>query len=451
MPTPADRVTVVSPSTARAHSAGALSVRALVLQLATVAALLAVLVALGGSFLSHRIAERQAVHDVAETTDILAQSVVQPSLTEAMAATPAATGALDRLVRTRVLSGSLVRVKIWATDGTILYSDEPRLVGASFGPLDAAAQQALSVPETRAEITDLSAAENALERGQGRLLEVYRPIWTPAGTELLFETYYRYDVVSDRSSELWRGFVGITVSAVALLFVLLVPIVWALLLRARRAQQQREAAIQRSLDASVEERRRIAAALHDGIVQEIAAASFAVAGGAEAAAARGEVALAADLRAAAATVRSGMGGLRSLVVDIYPPTLAAAGLPTALRDMATTLAGRSLQVSVEVDETVAADLPEDVGQAVFRVAQECLRNTVKHAQAQTAFVRLTGDGEHCVLDVGDDGRGFDPSVRAARQLGRSLMADAASSVGAGLWLVSAVGQGTTWRMEVPLG
>ncbi|MCW2540323.1 MAG: Histidine kinase [Frankiales bacterium] len=425
-----------------------LSLRRLVLQLSIAAAVLAIVVGLAGSALSRRIAENQAVHDVAETTDVLADSVVQPSLTDEMATDPTAAAALNDLIRTRVLSSSLVRVKLWTAQGLVLYSDEARLVGQTFS-LDEEGQTAFSTPQTQAEVTDLSRPENAFERSQGKLLEVYRPVWTPAGHELLFETYFRYDVVSQRSSQLWRGFVGITVSSVALIFVLLVPIMWTLLRRARRAQLQREALMQRALDASGDERQRIAAALHDGIVQELAAASFAVAGGAEAAAGRGEAELAEHLRAAAATVRTSLGGLRSLVVDIYPPTLRSAGLPATLRDMAATLAGRGPEVRFDVDEAAVARLSLDQQQAVLRIAQECLRNTVKHAHAGQVLIALNDQAGVVTLIVSDDGSGFEAGSARPENLGLSLMSEVASGIRAQLDLRTAPGQGTSWRLRMP--
>src|SRR5262249_46974055 len=157
-----------------------------------------------------------------------------------------------------------------------------------------------------------------------------------------------------------------------------------------------------------EERHRIAAALHDGPVQQLAAASFAVAGGAEAASARGEHALSADLHAAAATVRTGMSGLRSLVVDIYPPSLRSAGLAAALRDMVAAVAGGSVAVDVQVDEAAVSRLDaEQQQQAVFRFAQEALRNTVKHAAATKATLTVSAPpGSGVTVQVSDDGRGF---------------------------------------------
>ena len=83
---------------------------------------------------------------------------------------------LDAIVRDRILShDGVVRVKIWKRDGTIIYSDEPRLIGDTY-TLGADDLASLSNGETEAETTDLSRPENRFERGEGELLEVYLPI-----------------------------------------------------------------------------------------------------------------------------------------------------------------------------------------------------------------------------------------------------------------------------------
>ncbi|HXT88547.1 MAG TPA: hypothetical protein VN714_04740, partial [Trebonia sp.] len=157
-----------------------LSPRLPVLPVTIAALVIAAVVAVGGLLVSQRIAGEQAVHDVAELTDDLAVSVVQPALTDAMAASPGqARQTLDPLVR-HWLGGEseMVRVKVWTTRGTVLYSDEPKLIGQTF-PLDEGSRAALLRPRTEADITDLSRPENRYERGEGKLLEVYRPVWTP--------------------------------------------------------------------------------------------------------------------------------------------------------------------------------------------------------------------------------------------------------------------------------
>jgi two-component system NarL family sensor kinase len=439
-----------APGTGRPHDDDPVRLRRVVLQLGAAAVVVLALVAIAGSVVSRRTSESQSVHEAAELTDVLATSVVQPVLTDASAADPAAAkAALDNIVRSRVLAGSVVRVKLWTPQGRIVYSDESRLVGKTF-PLDDAAQVVLGAPQTRAEVSNLRAPENQYERSQGKLLEVYRPVWTPNGSELLFETYFRYDTVNDRANAMWRGFAGIMLSSLGVIFVLLLPLVWTLFAKLRRGQAQREALMQRALDASLEERQRIAATLHDGAVQELAAASFAVAGAAETASGRGDEALAAELRDAAGAVRTSIGGLRSLLVDIYPPALRSAGISAALRDLVATMAGRGPSVTLDVDEDAAAGLSSSEQEAVFRIVQEWLRNVVHHARAEHVSVSLQRHDDSVQVRVSDDGVGFDPSQTATGDhFGLRLIGDLVTATGAGLDLRTAPGFGTTWRLTVP--
>jgi signal transduction histidine kinase len=208
--------------------------------------------------------------------------------------------------------------------------------------------------------------------------------------------------------------------------------------------------MQKALDASLEERQRIAATLHDGVVQELAAASFAVAGGAEMAAGRGDDVLAAELRDAAGAVRASIGGLRSLLVDIYPPALRSAGLSAALRDLVATMAGRGPAVELDVDEDAAASLPAEEQQAVFRIVQELLRNVVRHARAEHVSVALRRDGDAVLVTVADDGVGFDAAqTTPGDHFGLRLITDLVTATGAGLQVRTAPGAGTNWRLSVP--
>jgi two-component system, NarL family, sensor kinase len=447
-----DWVTIASPSSAAARFTDErpMRLRRVVFQLGAAALVVVCLVVVAGSLVSRHLSERQSVHMAAEFADILATSVVQPVLTDAMTTdSVAARAALGPVVRSRVLSPSVVRVKIWTPQGKIVYSDEARLVGATY-PLDESALAVLATPQTRAEVSDLSKPENRYERSEGKLLEVYRPVWTPSGDELLFEAYFNYNTVNERASELWRGFVGIILSSLGVIFILLVPLVWTLFVRLRRGQAQREALMQRALEASLEERQRIAATLHDGAVQELAAASFAVAGGAETAASRGDDVLAAELRDAASAVRTSIGGLRSLLVDIYPPALRSAGLSAALRDLVGAMAGRGPAVVLHVDEDAATVLPAEEQQAVFRIVQELLRNVVRHARAEHVSVSLQRDGDAVRVTVADDGVGFDAAqTTPGDHFGLRLITDTVTAIGGGLQVRTAPGDGTTWELSVP--
>lgn len=426
--------------------------RRVVVPVAVAAVVIAIVISVAGSLVSRRIAEQQAVHDVAQLTDVLADSVVQPALTDRMLSDPKAMRAvLDPLVRSRVLNSTLIRVKVWSPAGGVLYSDEPRLIGRTF-PLEDEARAAFNQANGKASVSDLRRPENEFERDEGKLLEVYRAVSTPSGQPLLFETYFRYDSVTARNHELWRGFAVVMLSSLAALLLLLIPLVWTLLARARGVRQQRESLMRHALEASDDERRRIAASLHDGVVQQLAAASFSAAGHAEEAAKVGQPHLAVEIQSVAQTVRESIAGLRSLLVDIYPPNLHTSGLAVALGDLAWATTTTGIELTLDLDEAVSDTLPELVQETIFRVTQEALRNVVRHSNAARVVISLAAvDDDHALLEVCDNGVGFDPAAAFRRDQGHfglQLMADAARRAGAALTFDTPVGGGTALQLTV---
>lgn len=423
-------------------------------QVIAAAAVVLVVVALVGALASRRVAEQQSVNDAAQTTDLLADSVVQPAIEDGLlTGSPTSLARLDGVVRTSVLGPRIVRVKIWTTKGKIIYSDEPRIVGETFA-LGQDERAVLATPTTEAEVSDLTRPENRYEKGRGKLLEVYRPVWTPNGQQLLFETYLPYDTVTARTGELWRGFAGITLTSLLLLIALMLPILWRLLDRVKAAQEERVALLEHAVDASSDERRRIAATLHDGVVQELAAASFTVSGAAERAAATHGSDLAGLLTGAAATVRGAIGGLRSLLVDIYPLSLRASGLVAALTDLAGTVRTRDIEVHLDVPGDGRTGLSEEQERLVYRIAQESLRNTARHAAARRVEIGLVISDAAACLTVCDDGVGFDVEDALARRpaeghFGLQVMIDLTAQSGALLDVLSSPGEGTCWRLTVP--
>ncbi len=446
-------VTVAGP-THDVASETPLRMRRIVTQLAVGVVLLLVAVTVGGTLAARRLAEREAVNDAANTADVLADAVVQPALNDLLlAGDPEAVRTFDKLVRSQILGEGVVRVKLWRQDGAILYSDQPELIGERF-PLDAEEREVLDDPRTVAEISDLSRPENALDRQIGdKLVEVYRPVWTPSGGEALFEIYAPYDEVSQRTGQLWRGFAGVTLSSLLLFVVLLAPLLWHLLARVRRAQRQRELLLERAVDASATERRRIAATLHDGPVQDLAATSFVIAGAAAHARATGQHAVVEELGTVSASVRTSIRALRSLLVDIYPASLAQAGLGAALADLAQTVRAQGLEMHVDTDDDLGLEPEQE--RLVYRVAQETLRNAAKHAAPCTVTItvyRAQEPDDAVVLDVVDDGNGFDVEAQFSDpepgHFGLRLLADIATTGGALLQVASSPGGGTHWRLQV---
>ena len=428
-----------------------LSTRAVLLRLAAgLAAVLVAVAALAG-FGAQWLAEREAVNDAAQVTNVLADAVVRPALSDALAAgDPAAVAAFDVTVRSQILGDDVIRVKIWSPEGRVLYADEPQLIGRTF-ELDEAQRAALTTPSTRAAVSDLSEDENEFESGS-RLLEVYRPVWSASGQQLLFEVYYPYEPVAARSAELWRGFTGVTTSSLLLLAVLTAPIVWTLLRQLRRAETRRSELLQRAVDASDAERRRIAGSLHDGPVQELVATSYGAESAAVEADRRGEEAGASRLREVAAAVRGNVRVLRSLLVDIYPESLGASGLASALHDLAATARTRGADVVLDLRMPVD-ELPEEHERLLYRVAQEALRNAVTHAAPCRVVITVAAEDAGTVLTVADDGRGFDmatvhrPPVEG--HLGTRVLRDLATDAGAELALATAPDHGTARRVTLP--
>jgi signal transduction histidine kinase len=411
------------------------------------------LIMAGTVWVSRQAAEDEALSGARHTTDLIATLLVVPNLDEDLVAGDArAVARMDDVLRDRLSAAEVMRVKIWAPDGRIVYSDEPRLVGAQY-PLSDDDREALEDGGTHAELTDLSRPENRYERSEGEVLEVYRVIHTPSGSPLLFETYSSYRDATARERDIWSRFAPISAGALLILLLLQLPLARRMVSQLRADQRERELLQARALDTSTEERRRIAGSLHDGIVQDVSASALLVAGAAERlrggpdGRSAGEVA---DVLGQAATaLRESVGSLRSLLVEIYPPNVDRAGLAPALADLAARLRG----VDVRIHVPDALDLPPETSTLLFRVAQETLLNVAKHAGASTVEVTVT-ETENCHrMTISDDGTGFDlASVRQRPRrghLGLSLLTDLARTGGAELSVRTAPGQGTCVRLEVP--
>jgi signal transduction histidine kinase len=152
--------------------------------------------------------------------------------------------------------------------------------------------------------------------------------------------------------------------------------------------------------------------------------------------------------------REALDELRSLVLELRPPDLGRDGLSGALRKHVELLR-RLHAADIALDGEDAAGTGDEAGDhEVLRIAQEALHNAVRHAGAAHIAVRLRGDGEGPLLvEVRDDGRGFDPGdpELRSRRLGLTSMDERARRLGGALAVVSAPGEGTAVRLEVPHG
>ncbi len=419
------------------------------LRYATTGLVTLMIVAVATAWVSRRVGTQDAIADADRITAIAAQSAVEPILTdEIFARDPAYLARIDEVVRGQIIrGGSLVRVKIWSTDGTILYSDEPRLIGERF-ELDDDKLEALAGQNVHAHVSDLSDPENRYENQVDKLLEIYQLLEIHSSrTPVLFEAYFKYSGVEDAGRRAWLRFAPVTLGSLVLLELLQVPLALSLARRLRRTQDQREQLLRSAIEATDAERRRIASDLHDGVVQDLAGVAFSLS-----AAARANHPPSRDeIREAGDQVRDSVRALRSLLVEIYPPNLYEEGLEAALGDLTAKLEGRGIVSSLVVDAPVDL-LATDQTQLVYRAAQEGLRNVAAHSGASQVAVRVEGDDETVVLQVIDNGRGMADAEIEERNghIGLKTLSGLAATMGATMSLSSAPGQGTVLTLEVPI-
>lgn len=209
----------------------------------------------------------------------------------------------------------------------------------------------------------------------------------------------------------------------------------------------------RIVEAQEGERARLAQEVHDGPAQSLSNAIFQVEFierivGTDRQLATAELGFLRDL------LRRELGDVRSFISQLRPPILGELGLAGAIRDAADHLRGL-IGVSIEV----AIALPTGgLGQAeqlvALRVVQEALQNVRKHASASTVSVTARPEDEGWVLEIRDDGRGFDPgsvAARGRRNYGLQFMRDRAELIGARLDVRSSSDRGTVVRLAIPMG
>jgi signal transduction histidine kinase len=398
----------------------------------------------GGALVLRNQSNAQALDGARALAAQAGRSVVQPRLTRAaIAGDPQALQALDDAVHDAVLSDRVLRVKVWAADGRVVYSDQPALTGARF-PLGPEELDALRTGEVVSQASNLTAPENRYEQDQGPLLEVYQPLRAADGQRYLFETYQRQGDVAGNSRKLWFDVLPVLAVALLVLFLLQIPAAWALVRRERRARAEREALLVSAIESSEAERRRIASDLHDGVIQDLAGLAFSLAASRTAAAPGSS-----PPEPAESTVRQAVANLRQTLLEIAPP-VGGPGLSAALEALAEPLRRSGVDVNVTIDP--ALEVSPQAEALIVRAAQEALRNVARHSGAAKVVVTASSGPDGGILEVRDNGHGFDSDRlaerRASGHLGLSLLTDLATRLGGRLDITSEA-TGTTVRLEVP--
>jgi signal transduction histidine kinase len=197
----------------------------------------------------------------------------------------------------------------------------------------------------------------------------------------------------------------------------------------------------------MEDRERIARELHDGVIQSL----FAVGMGMQATATMsGDPVLQQRIESAVEEMDRVIRDLRNYIFGLRPGVLADRQLDQAVRELAEDFQDKSgVLTVVEVDQRVAAELASRAGDLV-QVVREGLSNVGRHASAATCRIALYARDHKAVLEIDDDGVGFD--VGGATGIGQGLgnLRGRAAALGADLEIESARGEGTTVRLSIPI-
>jgi signal transduction histidine kinase len=200
--------------------------------------------------------------------------------------------------------------------------------------------------------------------------------------------------------------------------------------------------------AVVEERNRLARELHDSVTQAL----YGVTLHAEAAFRQlknHKMKLAIEqLEELKATAQEALREMRLLIFELRPSVVELQGLIPALRARLEAVEERAgIQVEMNIDDQLV--LSERVQDGLYRIAQEALNNALKHAKANQIILNLTRELSHVVLEVTDDGIGFNPEEAVeGGGLGLDGIIERAELLGAELILDSWPERGTTIRVEV---
>ncbi len=215
----------------------------------------------------------------------------------------------------------------------------------------------------------------------------------------------------------------------------------------RRERETRLLSEQAQELAALQERQRLARELHDSVSQALYGISLGAHTAREALESDPGEAIA-PLEYVTALAEACMAEMRALIFELRPESLATEGVIAALTKQTAILRTRyKLSVDAQLGEEPALSLERK--QALYRIAQEALHNIVKHACARTVLLRLSRQDGELILEVCDDGKGFDPTGPFPGHLGLHSMQERAAHLGATCSIESALAQGTCLRVRIP--
>ena len=216
-----------------------------------------------------------------------------------------------------------------------------------------------------------------------------------------------------------------------------------------RHQREISALNERTMKAQEQERIRIAGELHDGVMQEMLAATMMLGSAKRRISDSPDAAKAALDKVQQKLIQAGTD-LRQLSHDLHPPLLQESGLHRAVQAYCEQFTSASgIPIECHADDSVR-ELSRGAALALFRIVQEALGNAAKHANARRITVRLTRASGDVTLAVSDDGVGLDRTQLATGGgLGLVMMRERATQLNGTFDFETVPGRGTTIRVTIP--
>jgi len=411
--------------------------------------------------------ERGVINQTAGVTALYVDSFVAPHLQDLARAPVLGAehhGELNALMTTTPLGKRIVAFKVWSRDGEILYSTLPALIGKRFS-IGIGLRRALD-GQVASHISDLRNPENAEERQHwSRLLETYAPVRF-AGSERIIAVSEFYQTVDDLEREIASAqttswiIIGV---CTALMYLLLAGMVGRgsnTITRQQRELVEINERVRRAAarTTAINERflRRISADLHDGPGQDLSFALLRLYAIAEQCCQcldpAKQQSVNAELDAVRNSLESGLRELRDISAGLRLPELDALS-PAATVARAIHEHESKTHTRVEFTADHAPDhAPMPVKITLFRLTQEALANSYRHARGAAQAVRVWSDGAAICLEVADTGQGFDQQSISpdAQHLGLAGMRERVQVLGGTFEVESSPGAGTRIRARVPL-
>ncbi len=196
------------------------------------------------------------------------------------------------------------------------------------------------------------------------------------------------------------------------------------------------------------ERQRLARELHDSVTQALYAITFCSDAAVRSLESGKDKAAIEQLKALQGMAQQGMRDMRSLIFDLHPPEMESEGLVGAIQARLNSVEIRS---GLEADLFVEGDerrLPLRVEEELFRIAIEALNNSTKHSKAESVTVQVDFAEGETILQIIDDGQGFDPAALPTGGMGLRGIRERSERINADLKINSEPGKGTVLTVKV---